>query len=57
MEECWDEFCKVNSAKSELELYGLWATRIKEVTGKSQNECTPEDWGKFLAVIVANLPF
>lgn len=57
MEECWDEFCKVNSSKSELELYGLWATRIKEVTGKNQNECSPDDWSKLFDVIIANMPF
>lgn len=56
MEDCWDAFCKVNSAKSELELYGLWAEAIRAATGKGQNECTPEDWGKVLTSI-DNLPF
>jgi hypothetical protein len=56
IEACWNEFCKVNSGKSELELYGLWTTQIKDVTGKAQNDCTPEDWGKLFKVLTASLP-
>ena len=57
MEECWDAFCKANEGKTELELYGLWPERIKAATGKGQNDCTPEDWGKLLDALTDNLPY
>jgi hypothetical protein len=46
MEICWDEFCQANSNKTELELYSMWPALILKATGKDQNDCTPEDWGK-----------
>ena len=49
MEECWDVFCKENPGKAERELYAVWAREITRVTGKGQNDCTPEDWGLVLA--------
>jgi len=49
MEECWDVFCKENPGKAERELYTVWAREITRVTGKGQNDCTPEDWGLVLA--------
>jgi hypothetical protein len=47
MEECWEEFCKQgnNGTKSEAELYDEWHGMIRKVTGKGQNDLTPEDWG------------
>ncbi len=49
MEECWDAFCKENPGKAERDLYARWATEITRITGKGQNDCTPEDWGIVLA--------
>jgi hypothetical protein len=54
MEECWEKFCQANSNKGEIELYEMWAREVKKATGKDQNDCTPEDWGKVNAGI---LPF
>ncbi len=49
MEECWDVFCKEHPGKAERELYAVWAQEITRITGKGQNDCTPEDWGVVLA--------
>jgi hypothetical protein len=49
MEECWDVFCKEHPGKAERELYAVWAQEITRLTGKGQNDCTPEDWGTVLA--------
>jgi hypothetical protein len=57
MEECWDQFCQVNSSKTELELYDLWPKFVKEVTGKTQMEVTPQGWGKVRDAIGGMLPF
>ncbi|MEI8141061.1 MAG: hypothetical protein WCI03_14490 [bacterium] len=57
MEECWDQFCQVNSSKTELELYDLWPKFVKEVTGKTQMEVTPQGWGKVRDAIGGMLPY
>jgi hypothetical protein len=57
MEECWEQFCKVNSGKTELELYDLWPKFINEVTGKTQMEVTPQGWGKVRDAIGGMLPY
>jgi len=57
MEECWDQFCQVNKSKTELELYDLWPKFIKEVTGKTQMEVTPQGWGKVRDAIGGMLPY
>jgi hypothetical protein len=49
MEACWDAFCKENPGKTERDLYARWHEEIKRLTGKGQNDCTPEDWGVVLA--------
>ena len=56
MEECWEVFVKCNSAKSELELYPLWAEAIKDACGKEQNDCVASDWAK-VKKHIDNLPF
>jgi hypothetical protein len=48
MEACWDAFCKEHPGKAERELYAKWAQEITRLTGKGQNDCTPEDWGVVL---------
>ena len=55
MEACWDKFVEKHAGKSETELYEIWPKNIHAATGKEQNDCTPEDWGKFMAVLV--MPF
>jgi hypothetical protein len=58
MEECWGVFCKRNDGKPELELYGLWADRVLSATGKTQNDCGPEDWGKLMESLTTDdLPY
>ena len=57
MEECWDQFCQVNSSKTELELYDLWPKFVKEVTGKTQMEVTPQGWGNVRDAIGGMLPY
>jgi hypothetical protein len=58
MEECWGVFCKRNDGKPELELYGLWADRVLAETGKTQNDCGPEDWGKLMESLTTDdLPY
>jgi len=57
MEECWEQFCQVNSGKTELELYDLWPKFVKEVTGKTQMEVTPQGWGKVRDAIGGMLPY
>jgi hypothetical protein len=54
MEECWDVFCKKNEGKPELELYGLWSDRVMAETGKSQNDCGAQDWGKLMGSMTAD---
>jgi hypothetical protein len=51
IEECWEGFCgeQENAGKAEHELYHAWHARIEQVTGKKQNDCTPEDWGRVRA--------
>jgi hypothetical protein len=56
MEDCWAAFCAANDGKAETELYDFWHASVKEITGKDQNTCTPEDWGKMMARM-DNLPF
>jgi hypothetical protein len=57
MEECWEQFCQVNASKTELELYDLWPKFVKEVTGKTQMEVTPQGWGKIRDAIGGMLPY
>ncbi len=57
MEECWEQFCQVNASKTELELYDLWPKFVKEVTGKTQMEVTPQGWGKVRDAIGGMLPY
>ena len=57
MEECWEQFCQVNASKTELELYDLWPKFVKEVTGKTQMEVTPQGWGKVQDSIGGMLPY
>ena len=57
MEECWEQFCEVNKSKTELELYDLWPKFVKEVTGKTQMDVTPQGWGKIKNAIGEMLPF
>ena len=57
MEECWEQFCQVNASKTELELYDLWPKFVKEVTGKTQMEVTPQGWGKVRDSIGGMLPY
>ena len=57
MEECWEAFCEVNKSKTELELYDLWPKFVKEVTGKTQMEVTPQGWGRVKDTIGKMLPF
>jgi hypothetical protein len=57
MEECWEQFCHVNASKTELELYDLWPKFVKEVTGKTQMEVTPQGWGKVRDSIGGMLPY
>jgi hypothetical protein len=57
MEECWDQFCQVNASKTELELYDLWPKFVKEVTGKTQMEVTPQGWGNIRDAIGGMLPY
>lgn len=54
MEECWDVFCTKHDGKPELELYGLWADRVLAETGKTQNDCNAEDWGRFMESMTAD---
>jgi hypothetical protein len=49
MEDCWAEFCKANEGTPETELYDAWHAKVLNVTGKTQNDCTPADWGKVYA--------
>ena len=57
MEECWEQFCQVNASKTELELYDLWPKFVKEVTGKTQMEVTPQGWGNVRDSIGGMLPY
>ena len=54
MEECWEVFCKKHEGKPELELYGMWADQILAETGKTQNDCGAEDWGRFMESMTAD---
>lgn len=56
MESAWDIFTKVNEGKTELELYPLWDKVIQDATGKNQNDCNSQDWGKVVTAL-DNLPF
>jgi hypothetical protein len=40
-----------------LELYDLWPKFVKEVTGKTQMEVTPQGWGKVRDAIGGMLPY
>ena len=44
MEDAWAEYCKAGNSDDADAWYGY----IKDVTGKEQNDCTPQDWGKIV---------
>lgn len=58
MESCWDKFCEANSGKAEADLYDAWHEMLKRITGKTQNDLTPADWGQVMLDAKRNfLPF
>lgn len=52
MEACWDEWCKDADPNDS----DAWYAAVKRITGKEQNDCQPEDWGKMLDVLSDRLP-
>jgi uncharacterized glyoxalase superfamily protein PhnB len=54
MEECWAKHLDLGNDQEDAD---AWYAAIKAATGKEQNDCTPEDWGRFLGVMNDNVPF
>jgi hypothetical protein len=52
MELCWERWLELGG-NGEPE---AWYAVVTDLTGKNQNDCTPEDWGKMFANI-DGLPF
>lgn len=46
LQDAWEAFCKAAGEMEEEKLTALWWKCVGEITGgKSQERCTPEDWG------------
>jgi hypothetical protein len=52
METCWDKYLEAGNEGDPEK----WYAAVKDATGKEQNACTPEDWGKMMAGLTDNLP-
>lgn len=52
MELCWERWLELGGNGEPESWYGV----VKDLTGKNQNDCTPEDWGKMFGNI-DGLPF
>lgn len=48
MEECWAKFLELHEGVEEHELYAQWDADIQSATGKSQNDCGPDEWSTFM---------
>lgn len=52
MELCWDKWIEAgNDGDPEK-----WYAAVKDATGKEQNACKAEDWGRMMASLTDNLP-
>jgi hypothetical protein len=51
MEECWAKHLDLGNDEDPE----TWYAAIRAATGKEQNDCTPEDWGRFLGVMNDNV--
>lgn len=47
MELCWERWLELGGNGDPNAWYGV----VKDLTGKNQNDCQPEDWGKMFASI------
>lgn len=54
MEACWEAYLEAGASDDA----DGWYQTIRDVTGKDQNDCTPDDWGKLMKRIKDDsLPF
>ncbi len=54
LQECWEKFCGAREGESQDSLAGDWYAMQKEVApGKTQDDFTPDDWGRMYARIEA----
>lgn len=53
MEACWDKWLEAGNDGDP----DKWYAGVKKATGKEQNDCQPEDWGKMMAGLTDNLLF
>jgi hypothetical protein len=52
MAEAWDAFCRATEGRLQGEAVTRnWYECTREITGKQQAACSPEDWGRILAGI------
>ncbi len=53
MEACWEVWCKTNDGNNAE----AWFADVKKYTGKEQNACDMDDWGRMMRAITDKLTY